>query len=148
MKFSGKLCFKTILRVTKNQGSTLSREDAFFRKPQGGRGEGGSQFGSILGLSCFSVKIFFKLLREVYPNYYLKFHPTPFFFQEHFKNHYIIQNSQNVVVLQYNQIKILLSKTNSIAKHCVNQTKSLIKLIVVHSFIGKLFQMTTWLWKF
>ena len=34
MKFSGKLCFKIILKVTKNQGSTLSIEDTFFKKPQ------------------------------------------------------------------------------------------------------------------
>ena len=27
MKFSGKMCFKIILKVTKNQGSTLSLED-------------------------------------------------------------------------------------------------------------------------
>ena len=32
MKFSGKMCFK-ILKVTKNQGSTLSIED--FKTPQG-----------------------------------------------------------------------------------------------------------------
>ena len=37
MKFSGKMCFKIILKVTKNQGSTLSMEDTFFKKlPMGG----------------------------------------------------------------------------------------------------------------
>ena len=36
MKFSGKMCFKIILKVAKNQGFTLSLEDAFFEKPQGG----------------------------------------------------------------------------------------------------------------
>ena len=35
MKFSGKMCFKIISKVTKNQGSTLSTEDTFFKKPQG-----------------------------------------------------------------------------------------------------------------
>ena len=30
MKFLGKMCFKIILKVTKNQGSTLSIEDKFF----------------------------------------------------------------------------------------------------------------------
>ena len=35
MKYSGKMCFKI---VTKSQGSTLSIEDTFFKKPQ----EGGS----------------------------------------------------------------------------------------------------------
>ena len=29
-------CFKIILKVTKNQGFTLSLEDTFFEKPQGG----------------------------------------------------------------------------------------------------------------
>ena len=33
MNFSGKMCFKTILNVTKSQGSTLSIEDTFLKKP-------------------------------------------------------------------------------------------------------------------
>ena len=37
MKFSGKMCLKIILKVTKNQGFTLSVEDTFFKKPQGER---------------------------------------------------------------------------------------------------------------
>ena len=37
MKFSGKMCFKIILKVTKNQVSTLSIEDTFFKKTQGGQ---------------------------------------------------------------------------------------------------------------
>ena len=32
MKFSRKMCFKIILKVTKNQGFTLSIEDTFFKK--------------------------------------------------------------------------------------------------------------------
>ena len=36
MNFSGKMCFKIILKVSKSHGSTLSIEDAFFKKPQGG----------------------------------------------------------------------------------------------------------------
>ena len=36
MKFSGKTCLKIILKVTKNQGFTLSLEDIFFKNPQGG----------------------------------------------------------------------------------------------------------------
>ena len=36
MKFSGKMCLKIILKMTKNQGFTLSLEDTFFKKPQGG----------------------------------------------------------------------------------------------------------------
>ena len=35
MKFSGKMCFEIILKVTKNQGFTLSLEDTYFEKPQG-----------------------------------------------------------------------------------------------------------------
>ena len=36
MKFSGKMCFKIILKVTKNEGFALSLEDTIFEKPQGG----------------------------------------------------------------------------------------------------------------
>ena len=36
MKFSGKMWIIIILKVTKNQGFTLSLEDTFFGKPQGG----------------------------------------------------------------------------------------------------------------
>ena len=36
MKFSGKMYLKIILKLTKNQGFTLSLEDKFFEKPQGG----------------------------------------------------------------------------------------------------------------
>ena len=38
MKFSGKMCLKIILIATKNQGFTLSLEDTFSEKPQGGMG--------------------------------------------------------------------------------------------------------------
>ena len=41
------MCFKIILKVTKNQGSTLSVEDTFLKKLQGGwrgGGVGGRQF--------------------------------------------------------------------------------------------------------
>ena len=34
MKFSGKMCFKIILKVTKKQGFSLSLEDTLFEKPQ------------------------------------------------------------------------------------------------------------------
>ena len=37
MKFSGKMCFEIILKVTKNQGFTFSFEETFFEKPQGGQ---------------------------------------------------------------------------------------------------------------
>ena len=36
MKYSGNIYLKIILRVTKNQGFTLSLEEKFFEKPQGG----------------------------------------------------------------------------------------------------------------
>ena len=39
MTFSGKMCLKIILKVTKNHGFTLFLEDAFFEKPEGGGGE-------------------------------------------------------------------------------------------------------------
>ena len=38
MKFLGRMCLKTILKVTKNQGFNLSVEDSFFKKPLGGGG--------------------------------------------------------------------------------------------------------------
>ena len=34
MKFSGKVCLKIILKVTKKQGFSLSLEDTLFEKPQ------------------------------------------------------------------------------------------------------------------
>ena len=37
MKFSGKMCLMIILKVRKNQGFTLSVEDTFFEKLQGGQ---------------------------------------------------------------------------------------------------------------
>ena len=39
MKFSVKMIFMIILKVTKDQGFTLSLEDTFFKKPQGGGGQ-------------------------------------------------------------------------------------------------------------
>ena len=36
MKFSGKMWLMIILKVTKNQGFTISVEDTFFEKPQRG----------------------------------------------------------------------------------------------------------------
>ena len=37
MKFSGKMCLTIILKVTKNQGFSLTLEDTLLEKPQGGR---------------------------------------------------------------------------------------------------------------
>ena len=51
MKFSGKMCLKTTLKVTKNQGFSLFLEDTLFEKPQG---EGGAQTDS--PRSCFRIK--------------------------------------------------------------------------------------------
>ena len=36
MNFSGKMCLKIILKVTKKQCFNVSLEDTFFEKPQGG----------------------------------------------------------------------------------------------------------------
>ena len=36
MKFSGKMCFMIILKVTENQSFTLTLEYTFFEKPQEG----------------------------------------------------------------------------------------------------------------
>ena len=38
MKFSGKMCLMTLLKVTKNQSFTITLEDTYFKKPQGGGG--------------------------------------------------------------------------------------------------------------
>ena len=53
MKFSGKMCLKIILKVTKNQGFTFSLEDTFFEKPQGGGGQIDSS-PAVLGLKHLS----------------------------------------------------------------------------------------------
>ena len=37
MEFSGKMCLKIILKVTKNQGVTLSLEDTFSKNHSGGQ---------------------------------------------------------------------------------------------------------------
>ena len=54
MKISGKMCLKIILQVTKNQGFTLSLQDTFFEKPQGGGGVK-LTLPAILGLSWNSL---------------------------------------------------------------------------------------------
>ena len=53
MKFSRKMYLMIILKVTKNQGFTLSLEDTFFEKPQGG-----GQFDppAVLGLKIKTAK--------------------------------------------------------------------------------------------
>ena len=48
MKFSEKMCLKIILKVTKNQGFTLSLENTVFKKPQG---EGQIEPPAVLGLN-------------------------------------------------------------------------------------------------
>ena len=55
MKFSGKMYLMIILKVTKNQGFTLSLKDTFFEKPQGGGGQ--IDPPAVLGLRYFSSKI-------------------------------------------------------------------------------------------
>ena len=48
IKFSGKMWFIIILKVSEKQGFTFSLENAFLEKPQGGgrRGMGGGGLGS------------------------------------------------------------------------------------------------------
>ena len=62
MKFSGKKCLKVILKVTKNQGLTLSIEDTFFEKPRGDGGRGGEQIDPTPP-SHFRVKVSSKYVR-------------------------------------------------------------------------------------
>ena len=53
MKFSEKMWLMIILKVTKKQDFTLSLEDAYFQKPQGGQTEPPS---AVLGLIHFEEK--------------------------------------------------------------------------------------------
>ena len=60
MKFSVRMCFKVILKVTKNHGFTLSLKDTFFEKPQGGQIDPPAILG--LTLKCENVvEMLFKL---------------------------------------------------------------------------------------
>ena len=65
MKFSGKMCFKIILKVTKNQGFTLSLEDTFFEKPQRERGRVKLTPPVVLGLR---LQCYVALLRLIWIN--------------------------------------------------------------------------------
>ena len=61
MKFLGKMYFKIILKVTRNQGLTLSPKDTFFEKPQGGGGQIDITYMYKTSIKIFqivSVKIF------------------------------------------------------------------------------------------
>ena len=68
MKFSEKMRLKIILKVTKNQGFTLSLEDTFFEKPQGGGGQSDPPAVSGLirfepmPLSCCAFFVFLHLM--------------------------------------------------------------------------------------
>ena len=57
MKFSGKMCLKIILKVTKNQGFSLSLEDTLFEKPHGGQVALPPHAPAVLGvISFFTAK--------------------------------------------------------------------------------------------
>ena len=58
MQFSRKMCLKIILKVTKNQGFTLSLEDTFFEKPQGGNGGQTDPIFSHFRVRYFSTDLF------------------------------------------------------------------------------------------
>ena len=51
MIFSGKMCLKIKLKVTKNQGFSLSLEDTLFEKPLGGGCQIDPLPPAVLGLS-------------------------------------------------------------------------------------------------
>ena len=55
MRFSGKMRLTIILIVTKNQGLTLTLEDAFFEKSQG-EGWGGVDKPTLLKISLVFVR--------------------------------------------------------------------------------------------
>ena len=52
MKFSGKMCLKIVLKVTTNQGFTISLEDTFFRNTTGG---GQTDPLTVLGLKRYTM---------------------------------------------------------------------------------------------
>ena len=66
MKFSGKMCPKITLKVTKNEGFTLSLEDIFFEKPQGSQIDPPAVLGlkakwnKLYEKSFFKFKLFLK----------------------------------------------------------------------------------------
>ena len=73
MKFSGKMCLKIALKVTKNQGFSLSLEDKLFKKPQEG-GWGWVKIDppppAVLGLIILDSGI--KVNKKYYPQTLLK----------------------------------------------------------------------------
>ena len=82
MKFSGKMCLKTILKVTKNQSFTFSLEVTFFEKPQ--------RRGSFFFLSIWPVFL----------------HIIPYFFAHKTKFLYLLlTNMINYQALIYNFLK-------------------------------------------
>ena len=58
MTFLGKMWLTIILKVTKNQGFTLSLEDTFFEKPQAGGQTDPPPPSAVLGLKQFSSAFF------------------------------------------------------------------------------------------
>ena len=80
MKFSGKMCFEIILKVTKNEGCTLFIEDTFFKKPRERVGkEGGGQFDpprhirvTYVVIANFPFLHTLKLSRDSIKNYSIK----------------------------------------------------------------------------
>ena len=81
IKFSGKMCFKIILILTKNQGFTFSLENTFCEKPPGWWG-GGSNCPpplppAILGLKVMKNALYFAL-KALWFLRYLNFCPDFF----------------------------------------------------------------------
>ena len=66
MNFSGKMCFKIILKVSKNRVLTHSLEDAFFEKPEGGVNLTPPP-ASILGLNPIFINLFFTTKDNSFP---------------------------------------------------------------------------------
>ena len=72
MKFSAKMCLMITLKVTKNQGFTLSLEDTVFKTPQAGE-EGGQIDHPIPLPSCFMVQVTFLLIAFSFSSKYTSF---------------------------------------------------------------------------
>ena len=69
MKFSGKMSLMIILKVTKNQGFTLSLGDIFSQKPQGGSAvlgirQGEGEGGDVRKIASYLAKVCYKERRH------------------------------------------------------------------------------------
>ena len=76
MKLSVKMCFRLILKVTKNEGFTLSLKDTFFQKTTGWRGVNLTPLPAVLGsIGVFRTlsNIYDQNVKNLYLSYLTRF---------------------------------------------------------------------------